>query len=54
MSSDLFQITILSISFFVAFFLTYLILEMMVVVILNRLVFSHWGLVTESPVIPKL
>jgi hypothetical protein len=54
MNLDLFEIIVPSLSFFVAFFLIYLILEMVVVVILNRLVFSHWGLMTETPNNPKL
>ena len=54
MNSALVQITIPSLCFFVAFFLFYLILEMVVVVILNRLVFNYWGLATETPDYPKL
>jgi hypothetical protein len=53
MDSAFIEITIPSLCFFVAFFLAYLLLEMIVVVILNRFVFNHWGLVTETPDAPK-
>ena len=54
MTSELFEITVPSLAFFVAFFLGYLILEMAVVVILNRVFFRYWGLVTVPVDYPKL
>jgi len=54
MDSALIQITIPSLCFFVAFFLVYLILEMLVVAFLNVFFFRYWGLATETPDYPKL
>ncbi len=54
MDSALIEITIPSLLFFLAFFLIYLILEMIVVVFLNAFFFRHWGLATETPDYPKL
>lgn len=54
MSSELFEIIIPSIGFFAAFFLAYLLVEMMVVVILNRLIFRAWGIATQITDYPKL
>ncbi|MBI5421687.1 hypothetical protein HZA44_00955 [Candidatus Peregrinibacteria bacterium] len=54
MSSELFEIIIPSIGFFTAFFLTYLLLEMTIVVFLNRLIFSNWGIATQVIDYPKL
>lgn len=54
MSSELFEIIIPSIGFFAAFFLTYLLLEMLVVVVLNRLIFRTWGIATQIADYPKL
>ena len=54
MNSALIQITVPSLCFFVAFFLVYLILEMVVVLFLNGFFFHYWGLATETPNYPKL
>lgn len=54
MSSELFEITIPSLGFFIAFFLGYLLLEMAVVAVLNRIIFSYWGLVTVPDDYPTL
>ncbi len=47
MSSELFEIIIPSIAFFIAFFLAFTLVEMMVVLLLNGFVFKHWGFVVD-------
>lgn len=47
MDSELFEIIIPSVAFFVAFFLVFTLLEMMIVLLLNGFVYHHWSFVAD-------
>lgn len=48
MRSELFDIIIPSVCFFIAFFMAYSFAETMIIVILNRIIFRYWGLTPEK------
>ena len=47
MDSELFEIVIPSILFFVGFFLTFSLIELLIILLLNGWVFKHWGFVVD-------
>jgi hypothetical protein len=54
MNSDLFEIILPSFAFFVGFFLLYTILEMLVTLSLNLIIFRYWGFATEVTDPPRI
>lgn len=48
MNSELFDIIIPSVFFFIAFFLAYSLIEAMIILFLNRLLFHYWGFTVEK------
>ncbi len=48
MNSELFDVIIPSIAFFVAFFLAYSLVEALIILLLNRLMFRTWGFTPEK------
>lgn len=47
MDSELFEIIIPSVAFFMAFFLVFTLVEMMIVLLLNGFVFHHWSFIAD-------
>ncbi|MBI5755198.1 hypothetical protein HZA41_03205 [Candidatus Peregrinibacteria bacterium] len=54
MSSDIFEIIIPSVAFFLGFFLAYMLLEILVLLFLNRFFFRYWGISAEMIDIPRI
>ncbi len=54
MSSDLFEIILPSFAFFVGFFLAYALLEMVVALSLNIVIFRYWGFYVKKKDFPTL
>ena len=54
MNSEIFEIILPSLSFFAGFFLVYSILEMLVALSLNLVIFRYWGFAAEVTDLPKI
>jgi hypothetical protein len=54
MSSELFEIILPSLAFFLGFFLVYTLLELIVALSLNVVIFRYWGFAAKETDLPKL